>query len=322
MMFTAQLFALALHAPRVQRPFLVDAARRAPHLPVATAIAPTTIAEEVPGLLRMARLNAAPMGAIAVALGARGARHTASTLPGDFAARMTLGVLLTMIVTVGSMLINDYHDHREGVDNEQTKPGRPLVTGEVRPATVKRVLKWGYATHLILLCLVDAAPMRLWILANTLLTYLYSVHLKPVTFVKNLACAAIVAMAIGLGGLAAHGLPGLASGWRPMAAVLGLIWHREIVMDIKDKDGDALAGVQTLPVKYGANTAFWLSLLPLSFGVLAAGSSAAPIAALPLLLQAFIALRAQARAFDQASLHSAIELAPVWLLATTVALTK
>ena len=32
---------------------------------------------------------------------------------------------------------------------------------------VKLVLKWGYALHLTLLCLVDTASMRLWVLANT-----------------------------------------------------------------------------------------------------------------------------------------------------------
>ena len=118
------------------------------------------------------------------------------------------------------MLINDYHDHKLGVDNEVTKPGRPLVTGEVRPDTVKLVLKYMYASHLTLLCLVDTAWMRLWILANTLLTYLYSVHLKPITGVKNLTCAAIVSMAVGLGALAAA--PGAASAAAASSALLKL----------------------------------------------------------------------------------------------------
>ena len=35
--------------------------------------------------------------------------------------------------------------------------------------------------------------------------YVYSVHLKPVTGVKNLACAATVSMAVGLGALSVGG---------------------------------------------------------------------------------------------------------------------
>ena len=261
-----------------------------------------TLRDEVPGLLCMARLNTIPMGSGLVALGAYGARAT--LLPSSaIAGRLVLGALLTVIVTTGSMLINDYHDHKLGVDNAQTKPGRPLVTGEVRPDSVKFVLKWAYATHLTLLCLVDTAPMRLWVLLNTLLTYLYSVHLKPITGVKNFVCAGIVSMAIGLGAIAVGGgTASLRSVWRPMAAVAGLIWHREMVMDIKDMEGDGLAGVRTVPVVFGAERALWLSLLPLALGTAAAATAssarAAGIACAALLTQAGFALMAKAKFYQ------------------------
>lgn len=283
----------------------------------------------------MARLNTIPMGAGLVGLGAWGARHVAITVAPSaaiggaagatsrVAVRLGLGTLLTVLVTTGSMLINDYHDHKLGVDNEQTKPGRPLVTGEVRPENVKLVLKWGYALHLTLLCCVDTAPMRLWVLANTLLTYLYSVHLKPLTGVKNVVCAAIVAMAIGLGAIATGGgTAALARVWRPMVTVGGLIWHREIVMDIKDAEGDALAGVRTLPVAFGAQRALTLSLVPLTVAAAAAATSGTPLAAtVPLVVQAALALRAQASGFAPAPMGRAIELAPAWLLLCLLALT-
>jgi len=297
--------------------------------PLDTA-SPPNLREQVPGLLRMARLNTIPMGAGLVALGACGARHTAPHVEGGaplavLAARLTLSAVLTVLVTTGSMLINDYHDHKLGVDNAQTKPGRPLVTGAVLPDTVKLVLKWGYALHLTLLCVVPTMTMRLWVLANTLLTYLYSVHLKPLTGVKNFVCAAIVSMAVGLGAVAVGGsLHGLRSVVRPMAAVGGLIWHREIVMDIKDSDGDRLAGVKTLPVVFGAPRALLLSLVPLGCGTLAAATAtpgtAALLAAAPLLLQAAFALRAYATGFEAADMTRAIEIAPLWLLLSLVAL--
>ena len=88
--------------------------------------------------------------------------------------------------------------------------------------------------------------------------------------------------------------------WRPMAAVGGLIWHREIVMDIKDLDGDKLAGVRTLPVAFGAKRALLLSLFPLSLATIAAATGVGgPLAALPLLTSgacgAFAQLRLLAR---------------------------
>lgn len=328
------LRASASNAPPEETTGVVKPTRRAgtvamtistPAEDAAAAASPATFAEEVPGLLRMARLNTIPLGAGLVGLGAYGARGT-RLANAAVTSRLVLGTLLTIIVTTGSMLINDYHDHKLGVDNEQTKPGRPLVTGEVRPDTVKFVLKWAYATHLTLLCLVDTAPMRLWVLANTLLTYLYSVHLKPLTGVKNFVCAAIVSMAIGLGAIAVGGgSASVQAVWRPMAAVAGLIWHREMVMDIKDMEGDAMAGVRTVAVAYGAKKALLLSLLPLSAGVLAAstasGLRAALVACLALVTQGGFALVAMAKGFTKPALAQAIELAPLWLLSSLIALT-
>lgn len=74
------------------------------------------------------------MGAALVGFGAFGARHAVSgtslvgagvglagigTSPLRLvrAARLLLGMTLTCLVTAGSMLINDYHDHKLGVDN-------------------------------------------------------------------------------------------------------------------------------------------------------------------------------------------------------------
>jgi geranylgeranylglycerol-phosphate geranylgeranyltransferase len=282
------------------------------------------------GLVKMARLNTLPMGASLVAFGAYGARHVPSATASGSAklARLLLGVSLTVIVTTGSMLINDYHDYREGVDTLETKPGRPLVTGQVRTDTVKLVLKWAYALHLTLLCLIDSALMRLWVLSNTLLTYLYSVHLKPITGVKNLVCATIVAMGLGLGAVAqgGGGTAPLRAVWRPMAAVAGLIWHREILMDISDVEGDALVGVRTVPVVFGTRTALRLSLLPLAAAVAAAASVGSPlraaVATAPLLAQAVSAVSAGRRGLDPSSLEVPVEWAPYLLLVTLLALTS
>lgn len=284
-----------------------------------------TLRSEVPGLMEMARLNTLPQGTGLVALGAFGARRTMRA-PQLVAGRLCLSAMLTAITTSGSMLINDYHDHKLGVDNAQTKPGRPLVTGEVRPATVKLVLKWAYATHLALLCLVDSVLARLWVLASTLLTYLYSVHLKPVTGIKNLTCATIVAMAVGLGAIAVGGgATSLRAVWRPMACVFGLICHREMLMDIGDAAGDRMAGVRTVAVAVGARRALLASLLPLAAAVAAAttapGKGAAVAACGALLLQGALALSALARGFTRTSLSRAVELAPSCLLVCLCALT-
>ena len=122
------------------------------------------------------RLNSLPTASGLVFMGAYGARRAipASGLSLADGAQLALCTLLTIIVTSGSMLINDYHDFMRGVDTIKTKPDRPLPRGDISPHMVKRALKWMYAAHLSLICLVDAAPTRLWVLGSTLLTYLYS----------------------------------------------------------------------------------------------------------------------------------------------------
>ena len=287
-------------------------------------VEPNVLRSEIPALWQMSRPNTIPLGAGLVIAGAFGAREAASVAILPY-GRLVLGTLLTIIVTSGSMLINDYYDHKLGVDNEVTKPGRPLVTGEVRPDAVKYCLKWGYATHLCLLCLVDMASMRLWVLSNTLLTYFYSVHLKPITGLKNFVCAGIVSMAVGLGAVAMGGRTALVSVWRPMAAVAGLIWHREIIMDIKDKDGDASAGVRTLPVTFGSDIGHLLSLVPICVAALlvaSAGTKAAFFATGCLAAQAATSFYARSKQFDKPSLTYTIELAPLWLVGALVALTR
>lgn len=321
-----------LRGARVGRP----AAPAAPTFPVRAAAAVSAAAAAPPpppaglldfdflrarrALVKMTRPNTMPMGAGLVGVGAYGAR--ARALPGA-RTQLLLAVLLTVIVTSSSMVINDYHDFVRGVDTEETKPGRPLVTREILPSEVKRALKWAYAAHLALLCLVDRAATRLWVLSSTLLTYLYSQHLKPVAGLKNFVCGATVAMAIGLGAMAASGgAAGLGAVWRPMAVAGGVISHREIVMDIKDADGDGATGVRTLPVAFGRDAALALSFVPLSLaGAVGLGGAGwlavAPVAALGLL-----SARSRAAGYERPALSAAIESTPLWLLLALLALTR
>jgi len=279
-------------------------------------------------LLKMARLNTVPMAAGLVFIGAYGARGGVQAAGFSLHHGIQLGLctLLTVVVTTGSMLINDYHDFMRGVDTIQTKPHRPLPRGDIQPHVVKRALKWLYATHLTLICLVDSAALRLWILGSTMLTYLYSQHLKPRTGVKNFVCALIIAMAVGLGGMAVAGFSqGLAAVWPSMTIIGCGIFHREIMMDINDLPGDAMTGVPTVPVLLGRNGAWLVSLVPL---VLAAGVAAtaaltrrrAMTAAAPIV--AMIALSLKCRVDGFKGIGVAIESAPLWLACSLFSLTS
>lgn len=271
-----------------------------------------TLQRETVGLVKMARLSTVPQTTGLVALGACAAQKT---LRGSVCHELCLTTFLTALATVNSMLINDYYDYKLKVDTRLTKPGRALVTGKVHMASVKTAVKCIYICYLFFLCLVDAPLVRLWILASTLLAHLYSTHLKRLTAVKNIACAAAVSMAMGLGALVTGGMLGLTAALREMVCVFGVICHREILMDIKDIGGDRAAQVRTLSVVFGQKRAFLMSLIPLAGALRAALGCRLPLAAtVPLVTQLAVGLRALNHEFSEASLVQAIEVAPVTLL--------
>jgi 4-hydroxybenzoate polyprenyltransferase len=211
---------------------------------------------------------------------------------------MLMVLLSLLLVTSTSMITNDYYDAREGVDSPYdsrhplaaaaaaittlTHPGS--TTDSVIPLSVaKYFTKCLYAILLLSSAFVPSIMARILVLSGAMITYLYTVHLKPITWIKNISCAALVALGPIASGCAAwHVLRSnsvIGSGsavlsWfcilqSPLSfLVLSLffgIMGREVLMDIIDYGGDARAGIETIPVRYGkriaANVALVCSIL-------------------------------------------------------------
>lgn len=182
------------------------------------------------------------------------------------------------------MITNDYYDARNGVDvAPPSSPERdahyhrhPLAQGLLPYNIAKTFDSYLYALLLLSSAFVPGVIPRLSVLSGAIVTYLYTVHLKPRTFVKNYSCAALVALSPITSGLAAREVlagrcgGNVASCWGGMTttmmsirsplmylvvALFAGITSREILMDITDFDSDAKAGIQTIPVKYGTDVA-------------------------------------------------------------------
>ena len=194
-----------------------------------------------------------------------------------------LTTLISLIlVTSTSMVTNDYYDARNGVDvpsqNDDEGGGQyehyhPLANGDLPYSLAKTFDSWLYAALLFSSAAVPGIIPRTMVIGSAIITYLYTTQLKPRTWIKNLSCAALVAMSPVTSGLAAWHV--LTDG--PFAAKLGIetatrlpfhlifksrlswlvvslffgIMSREILMDITDCEGDRNADICTLPVKYG-----------------------------------------------------------------------
>jgi len=194
-----------------------------------------------------------------------------------------LTTLISLIlVTSTSMVTNDYYDARNGVDvpspNEDEGGGQyehyhPLANGDLPYSLAKTFDSWLYAALLFSSAAVPGVIPRTMVIGAAIITYLYTTVLKPRTWIKNLSCAALVAMSPVTSGLAAwhvltdghfvtklgietasrlpfHLIFKSRLSWLVVSLFFGIM-SREILMDITDCEGDRNADICTLPVKYG-----------------------------------------------------------------------
>ncbi|GMH63054.1 hypothetical protein TL16_g03617 [Triparma laevis f. inornata] len=187
-------------------------------------------------------------------------------LPSILTWNMALIFSCLSLVTTTSMVVNDYFDARSGTDLVNLEKGatllnKPMATGLVPLPYAKKFVSILYSTMLLLVCLLPQPGTRLAVVISSILTFLYTNQIKPFTFWKNISCAIVIACTPLIGGIAvlnggAHFsnkacfklyielLP------QVMSVFFGIM-SREILMDIMDEEGDASAGVKTIPVVYG-----------------------------------------------------------------------
>ena len=179
-----------------------------------------------------------------------------------------LTLLATNLVSATSMVVNDYYDAKLGRD--KLKRHKALVNATVSMATAKKFLMYLYAAALIVSSFLPGVPTRLSVVFALIMTYLYTKHLKPMTWIKNIVCASLIALAPWSSGSCAwnilqHANTGTTVGtvgfrssillvpeiWRVFTVLFFGVMGREILMDCNDLEADQAAGIRTIPVIYG-----------------------------------------------------------------------
>jgi 4-hydroxybenzoate polyprenyltransferase len=233
------------------------------------------------------------------------------------------------------MVVNDYYDTKLGVDS--LKRNKPLVVGHVPMAVAKRFLYYMYAALLFSLTVVPGVPARLSVVVGLMLTFWYTKHLKPITWLKNFVCASVIALSPLTSGCAALAIANSNNNkWHiltvlPLWRLTGMLFcgflGREIIMDINDVVDDRLHKVRTVPVKYGRKFAAQVALVATAVmaGLAVAGKEStrqlvlAAVGSLWMLYRAWHVLRVQGE--DRGVVERAVEdgkLAVVMLLASFV----
>lgn len=207
---------------------------------------------------------------------------------------MLVVLIALLLVTSTSMITNDYYDARYGVDTVDTSTAegnsKPIARGDLPFSITKTFDSYLYAILLLLTSFIPGKFARLMVSGGAIITYLYTVHLKPRPYIKNISCAALISLSPVTSGLAAwhvlcegsflrgRGIIGLDGD--PVASFSTLpfnlilksplsllvvalffgVLSREITMDITDCEGDRTAGIETIPVKHGKKVAAGVAL--------------------------------------------------------------
>ena len=170
----------------------------------------------------------------------------------------------TIFVMYISMIINDIFDLE--VD-KYNNPSRPLVTGDIN---VKEAI--GYAS-LLTVAIEYSAYMWLPVVQQNFLqlvllnVLLYTHYFKKVMILKNVSCAYLVAFSIYFAGLGSTN-GNIINNINLLKVASRLIFFdsfmNELLLDMKDRYGDKINKIMTIPVKYG-NIVSWRIALSLLF---------------------------------------------------------
>jgi len=234
-----------------------------------------TIKSSLPTFFRLSRPSNFPATVFFHALGVHLALQSLpmprpSLIQALFHPSLLLSMFAILLVTSSSMIVNDYYDAKSGTDalnNSSAAHYHPISNGRVPLPLAKSFLVYMYTVLLFTTAFLPGIATRVSVIMASLLTFWYTQHLKPKTWIKNLSCAGLIALCpltsasatshvfssrLNLGVL----IPTLG---RLILTLFTGILSREIFMDISDYEGDKLANIATIPVQYGRRFASYFS---------------------------------------------------------------
>ncbi len=200
-----------------------------------------SVLTKILALYRLARPFNALTGALAVFLGG----YVAGT--GEW-EKVAMAAVVTFLVTGAGNSWNDYLDVEIDKINQ---PQRVLPSGQVSPSAAWILSVVLTVIGLIIAAFINPAAFIVAFLASAIL-FLYSWKLKSTVLMGNATVAAISALSVIFGGIAAGNV-------RPtliLAAIVGVaILGREVLKTLADYEGDLQERVRTVATTWGRRRA-------------------------------------------------------------------
>lgn len=177
---------------------------------------------------------------------------------------------IVQCVTAASMTLNDIYD----IDVDRiNNPERPLVKKTVHIVEAKALV----CLLLSITCFLGIAFLPpvldpFWTMAIGIIT-IYTPILKKITFIKNSSCAIVVSSSVPFLGYSTINplnteFPDFHNMFSTWEILFFTSLYIEILLDIKDKQGDLQLGIPTIPVKVGETNSllFLAGILSLGYG--------------------------------------------------------
>ena len=181
-----------------------------------------------------------------------------------------ISIINTLLIMSASMVLNDIYDLE--IDKINSKD-RPLVTGKITKleAFLFALSLIGSTEYLTFVYLPDS--LKLIIQLAIIQISIYTPILKKILFIKNISCAALVAFSLFFSGLSvSNNLSQMNKNLGLLSITMSVIFFgslcNEILLDIRDKEGDKMNNIITIPVVFGNNVALLISSGILFFNVI------------------------------------------------------
>jgi len=208
---------------------------------------------KITALILSIRPETTPLGMLTVYIGGLIAGAPFTSIP------LFLAVLATFFITAGSMTFNDAYDWEIDAINH---PNRPIPKGILTPKQMLQFTALLFAIGLIICFFINILSTVIAIISIGFLA-LYELYTKKYGIMGNITVAFVSSLAFTFGGAAVD---------NPIASLpltlLGflIIFGREIIMDIRDADGDKKLRI-TLPNQIGIRNSSLISSILLLLAV-------------------------------------------------------
>jgi len=176
-----------------------------------------------------------------------------------------ISIISTIFIMSISMILNDIYD----IDIDKiNNPQRPLVTGKITISEAKLLIYilLGLTEFLTINYLDKNLELIVLLAIGNII--IYTPILKKITFIKNISCAGIISFAPIISGLTTI----VDNDYSLLLILTGITFlgslYSEILLDIRDYEGDKKNNINTIPVLFGNETSYYLAVSILCINII------------------------------------------------------